>query len=113
MEALDAACALLGSQQNLAAALTLISPRLTSPSISDWRNRAVVPDDRCEPIETATAGAVTVEELRPDLRWRRDAAGQVVGCEKQIKPTPRPRKRAGKRAPLGPRNRTQPRDVAG
>lgn len=44
------------------------------PSVIGWRGR--VPTDRCPAIERATAGAVTCEALRPDVRWVRvpDAA---------------------------------------
>ena len=38
------------------------------PSIYSWR---AVPQDRCAQIEHATSGAVTVEELRPDVHWHR------------------------------------------
>lgn len=90
MQALEAACDLLGGQYKLADAI-----RRTSPSISEWKRRKVIPEDCCEPIEAVTDGAVRVEELRPDLRWRRDASGRVVGVEKPIKPTARHvRKRA-------------------
>lgn len=33
--------------------------------------RRPAPPDRCPDIERATAGRVTVEELRPDIRWQR------------------------------------------
>jgi DNA-binding transcriptional regulator YdaS (Cro superfamily) len=39
------------------------------PSVTGWRNR--VPPDRCPAIEKATGGAVTCEQLRPDVRWVR------------------------------------------
>lgn len=33
--------------------------------------RRQTPADRCPAIERATAGKVTVEDLRPDIRWHR------------------------------------------
>ncbi len=39
------------------------------PSVIGWNGR--VPPDRCPTIERATAGKVTCEELRPDVRWQR------------------------------------------
>lgn len=38
--------------------------------ISQWRNRVrPIPPERCPSIERATDGAVTCEELRPDVDW--------------------------------------------
>jgi DNA-binding transcriptional regulator YdaS (Cro superfamily) len=39
----------------------------------NWLNRSAgeVPPDRCPAIEQATAGQVTCEALRPDVRWAR------------------------------------------
>lgn len=55
------------SAANLAAKIT-VAPSL----ISQWKNGVrPIPDDRCPAIEFATAGAVTCEELRPDLVWVR------------------------------------------
>lgn len=59
---LDRACALLGSQDRLAAALNI-----KSPSISEWRQRGQVPVKRCLAIEELTGGEVTCHQLRPDL----------------------------------------------
>lgn len=40
------------------------------PLISQWRTGArPVPAERCPAIEKATGGAVTCEELRPDVDW--------------------------------------------
>ncbi|MGV3679794.1 MAG: transcriptional regulator [Acidovorax sp.] len=50
------------------------------PDLSDWITGArKVPSHRCSAIESASGGQVTVEELRPDLRWIRipDAAWPV------------------------------------
>ena len=41
-----------------------------APSVSEWRTRGI-PADRCSAIERATSGAVTCEELRPDVSWVR------------------------------------------
>ncbi len=43
-----------------------------APDLSRWRDGTrPVPQDRCPAIEKATGGAVTCEELRPDLTWSR------------------------------------------
>jgi DNA-binding transcriptional regulator YdaS (Cro superfamily) len=42
---------------------------IKAPSVIGWAGR--VPPDRCPHIERATEGAVTVEQLRPDVRWVR------------------------------------------
>lgn len=41
------------------------------PSVSEWRKKGQFPADRCPAIEHATGGAVTCEELRPDVAWVR------------------------------------------
>lgn len=41
---------------------------VTPPTVNQWCNGdRQVPAERCPDIERATAGAVTCEELRPDL----------------------------------------------
>lgn len=96
IDALDAACGVLGGQQQLADAITTATPETpcTTSAISQWRTRlrdgSPFPEDRCEPIEAVTVGAVVCEELRPDLIWRRGLDGRVVGIERRILPTPRP-----------------------
>lgn len=42
-----------------------------SQAVSQWISQDRVPPDRCEAIEAATGGAVTCEQLRPDLDWTR------------------------------------------
>lgn len=43
-----------------------------SPDMSRWASgQRPAPPERCPDIERATAGRVTVEELRPDIRWQR------------------------------------------
>lgn len=59
--ALDKACQIVGSQNNLAARLGI-----RCASISGWRRRGKVPTDRCLDIERATDGQVTCFDLRPD-----------------------------------------------
>jgi DNA-binding transcriptional regulator YdaS (Cro superfamily) len=70
---LNRACTLLGSQETLAAVLGI-----RSPSISGWRRAGAVPPDRCAEIERATGGAVTCEELRPDVPWIRGPNGEPL-----------------------------------
>lgn len=96
LQSLDAATTCFRAQGGQAALAEAIGVK--SPSISGWRkalaagNRKGIPQDRCEPIETATAGKVRVEELRPDLLWKRDPDGRVVGVITPIKPTRRRRR---------------------
>lgn len=46
--------------------------------VSNWCvGNLVVPEDRCPKIEAASG--VRVERLRPDLDWKRDATGRVLG----------------------------------
>jgi DNA-binding transcriptional regulator YdaS (Cro superfamily) len=45
---------------------------VSQPTVSDWvrgkdNGGKVIPEDRCRQIERATGGAVTCEEMRPDL----------------------------------------------
>lgn len=51
------------------------------PLLSQWRHGRSVPEVRCIDIERATKGAVTCEELRPDLadRW-----AYLRGTEKRV-----------------------------
>lgn len=42
---------------------------IKAPSVLGWGGR--VPAERCPGIELAMAGKVTVEEIRPDVAWRR------------------------------------------
>lgn len=49
---------------------------LSREAVRKWD---LVPLDNCPAIESATVGAVTCEQLRPDVTWQRDSAGQVTG----------------------------------
>jgi len=41
------------------------------PTVSQWASGVrPVPAERCPAIERATGGAVTCEELRPDVDWQ-------------------------------------------
>jgi DNA-binding transcriptional regulator YdaS (Cro superfamily) len=43
---------------------------LTPVLVSQWKTGVrAVPAERCPDIEAATNGAVTCEELRPDVNW--------------------------------------------
>lgn len=46
------------------------------PSVIGWRDLA--PIDRCPAIEAVTRGAVTCEELRPDVHWVRDEETKAI-----------------------------------
>lgn len=41
--------------------------------VSQWAAGKQIATEQCPQIERATAGAVTVEEQRPDVRWHRVA----------------------------------------
>lgn len=59
----EKASGLLGGLSELARVLGV-----SSPTVSQWRTGTRrVPAERCPAIERATKGAVTCEELRPDL----------------------------------------------
>lgn len=106
--ALLAAIKAAGSQQALADALTAMGFRITQPSISEWLQRGVIPEDRCWPIELVVQGAARCEEMRPDIKWVRDQDGRVVSMEKPVtqpETKPKPRKRAGRRNPSRLRTR--------
>ncbi len=69
MNAITEACTAVGGQRALALAL-----RISAPTVHQWINGARrVPEDRCPEIELACKGAVTCEQLRPDLSWVRVA----------------------------------------
>ncbi len=45
---------------------------VTPPAVSQWLSgKRQAPVERCPAIEHATAGSVTCEQLRPDVRWVR------------------------------------------
>lgn len=48
-------------------------------AVSNWKSRGDIPCDQCPAIETATAGAVRCEDLRPDVTWQRADDGTVTG----------------------------------
>lgn len=62
MEILRKAIQLAGGVTRLAAALDC-----RQSVVSNWLMRGQVPAERCRAIEQATGGAVTAEELRPDI----------------------------------------------
>jgi len=78
MTAIEVACKNLGSQRALAVMLG-VTPATVNQWISGIRP---IPAERCPAIERATAGAVTCEDLRPDVDWaylRGTAKGKVPG----------------------------------
>lgn len=66
----------LGKAIKRAGGLTELAEKLgvTPQVVSNWRSRGRVPAERCIEIETATDGAVTRQELRPDIFGPRKAA---------------------------------------
>lgn len=72
MSPIQHACALAGGHSAIARALGI-----TRAAVSQWATGVrPIPEERCPAIECATSGAVTCEELRPDVSWVRvlDAA---------------------------------------
>ena len=65
-ESINRACEAVSSQAALARLLG-VKP----PTVSQWAHGVrPVPIEHCLPIERATAGAVTRQDLRPDDYWR-------------------------------------------
>jgi DNA-binding transcriptional regulator YdaS (Cro superfamily) len=58
-----------GAQTRLALAIDAQPQLVWAWAQPDGRRQ--VPADRCPSIERASAGAVTCEEMRPDVRWHR------------------------------------------
>lgn len=68
MNALARAIELVGGASKLARLLGAPYPS----TVTNWMlQKRVVPAERCESIEAITEGAVTCEQLRPDLDWIR------------------------------------------
>lgn len=63
---LQDAISVVGSQSELAR-----QSGARQQEVWNWLNGRNVPPARCPAIERATAGRVTCEELRPDVRWQR------------------------------------------
>lgn len=63
MHPIKRAADVVGSQHALAVMLGV-----TKSAVSQWMTTGV-PAKRCPMIERATSGAVTCEELRPDVDW--------------------------------------------
>ena len=62
---IERACSALGSQAALAGVLNV-----TPGAVNQWvTTHRPIPAERCPDIERATNGAVTREELRPDVDW--------------------------------------------
>ncbi|CDG13195.1 phage protein [Serratia marcescens subsp. marcescens Db11] len=62
---LKQACIDLGGQAAMARLLGV-----SAPTINQWINGIrQIPAERCPEIEKATSGAVTCEQLRPDVDW--------------------------------------------
>lgn len=57
----------VGGQAQLAKHIG-VTPAAISQVVSGNRR---LPPDRCPSVERATSGKVTVEQLRPDIRWHR------------------------------------------
>ncbi|HDZ0806617.1 helix-turn-helix domain-containing protein [Klebsiella pneumoniae] len=65
LEAISEACRIVGGQAALSRNLGI-----SSPTVNQWTTGIrQIPAERCPAIEKATGGAVTCEELRPDIDW--------------------------------------------
>ena len=62
MKAIQRAVDILG----LAGIGRLYDPPISAQAVHKWKQ---VPAERCPAIEQATNGAVTCEDLRPDVDW--------------------------------------------
>lgn len=71
---LEAAIEMFGGQSAMAELL-----EVSKAAVNQWVSNGKPPVERCPAIEAATKGKVTCEELLPDLEWRRDARGHVLG----------------------------------
>lgn len=72
----------------VAAALLPFGCRITPQAVYKWRG-AGVPLDKVPLIEVASRGVVKCEQLRQDVRWLRDAAGNVTAYCVDCTPTQR------------------------
>ncbi len=77
--ALQRAITLAGGQSALARALSNDARAVKQGHVWSWLNRGSVPIEFALPIETATAGSVRCEDLRPDVTWQRADDGTVTG----------------------------------
>lgn len=69
----DRAVEIIGSKAKLAGLL-----KVSAQAVSQWNPERILPE-HCPAIESATAGRVRCEALRPDVEWQRDDTGQVTG----------------------------------
>lgn len=72
MNPLKHAEAVMGNQAALAKAL-----KVPQQTVNNWARRGRVPAEHCPDIERVTQGAVTCEDLRPDVEW---AVLRGCGC---------------------------------
>lgn len=84
-QAFERACSLVGGQTKMARLLN-VKP----PTVNQWIHCVKqIPAERCPEIEKAVNGAVTCEELRPDVDWA--YLRSSVGTPKKfIEPEPEP-----------------------
>lgn len=66
LEAIQEACKAVGGQAAMSRRLGV-----SSPTVNQWTTGTrQIPAERCPEIEKATNGAVTCEDLRPDVDWK-------------------------------------------
>ena len=77
-QALLTAIKACGSQAELARRIGA-----TTAQVNEWtKGDRPIPPPRCESIERPTNGAVTCNQLRPDLDWHRNAEGHAFYRER-------------------------------
>ena len=65
-QSISNACAAVGGQSAMAGLL-----KVTPATVNQWvSGKRPVPAERCPAIERETQGAVTCEDLRPDVDWQ-------------------------------------------
>lgn len=58
---------------------------VSAPAVRHWIGGIRSVTEPVAPaIEAATRGAVTCEELCPDVQWTRDEAGRVIGYHRRL-----------------------------
>ena len=81
MNPLDQAIESVGGVSELARRLSV-----GQSVVSNWRQRGRVPLEACPNVESVQ-DAVRCEDLRPDVTWQRDDAGNVTGYVVPIAPS--------------------------
>lgn len=81
MTPLERAISICGTQTELA---RRIGGKIATGHVYYWLKHRV-PEDMCPAIERATAGQVTVKDLRPDREWTKHSDGSY-SCRQRFAP---------------------------